>query len=99
VNVNVDIGDFDKDISSQVAVAVQSGIATRMESRAAQRMVRQAIEAFFVLLMRLDDTPLPGATHQFPTKAHIQDYVIDGQRLIVRFYSVPRQDGTLPPQQ
>jgi hypothetical protein len=80
-----------KDVSGQVEAGVQGAMA----GIHTPRQVRALLEPFFVRLMRLNDTPVNILQQFIPFKAdaHIDRYSVDGQQLIVHFYSVPRDNG------
>jgi hypothetical protein len=59
--------------------------------------VRQKIEIFFVLLMRLNDSTAAHGLFRELLQAHIQGYSVQGNSLVVTYYQVPvlQEVGTL----
>ena len=82
------------DVSGDVKSNVESAINSELSARGlTPAVVRQALESFFVRLMRLSGMISVRNVPKFG-QAHIQGYSVSGNSLIVSYYQVP-QDLTV----
>jgi hypothetical protein len=80
------------DVSDDIAGSVKGGLAGHFTPR----QMHALLEKLFVTLMRLDDTPpSPDQLSIFYADAHLDNIVVQGTQLIVRFYSIPKPLGNL----
>ncbi len=78
------------DVSGDVKSNVESAINAELNKRGATpALVRQALESFFVRLMRLNGMITVRNLPKFG-QAHIQGYSVFGNSLIVSYYQVPQ---------
>lgn len=79
------------DVSGDVKGQVESALASKIaEVKLTPAVVRQQIETFFVLLMRLSGTRV--TTHRLPEflQGHIQSYAVQGNSLVATYFQVPQ---------
>jgi hypothetical protein len=84
--------DVSGDVKSSVEAAILGQLA---QQKITPALVRQKIESFFVLLMRLSDSTIVHGYRQV-VQGHVQSYSVQGNSLVVSYYQVPVATQQLP---
>ena len=80
-----------KDVGSTIQDAVTSAARTAIDPAT----LRSYFDIFFILLMRLNDTPPPSlspvrSVTPYRGAAHVETYAVSGDALVASFYTIPQ---------